>query len=94
METLQMETGIFKQGPDIFSGVNMMPPKKSKAAREKGEHVENGTDTDAPEPKEGSKEPKAKAAAEKEPTDIFATQIVDGKRKREAPPAEKFLHTW
>ncbi len=69
----------------------MMPPKKSKAARSE-EPSQNGTSaapvsTDSDVSDVEDSQPQAKV-------NIFATEIVEGKRERHIPVPEQKLYDW
>ena len=64
----------------------MLPPKKSKSARE---------NIDVEEPQNGDNGHVEQPEEEEPPVvDIFKQELLDGKRKRELPPNEKFAQTW
>lgn len=72
--------------------ITMIPPKKSKAARENAEEepAKNGETQDAASDEEGA----GPAKKPRKEVNIFTEPLVEGKRARTIPVSEVLLNDW
>ncbi len=76
----------------------MMPPKKSKAARdfesEEQDAVQQNGDTNPDADREEAEDEEDEPAPVKKHVNIFSVTVVDGRRERKVPASETAFQNW